>query len=61
MARENDEGLDLDARRLVQFVRLHVDDIARFAIDTPRMLAARVFRLWIVVRSHEGKRGAVRK
>ena len=46
--RENDEGLNLDARRLVQFVRLHVDDIARLAIDTPRMLTIRVFRLWVV-------------
>jgi hypothetical protein len=42
------KGLNLDARRLVQLVRLHVDDIARLTIDTPRMLSTRVFRLWVV-------------
>ena len=35
----------LDARRLVQAVLLHVDDLARLAVDAPRVLAVRVLRL----------------
>jgi hypothetical protein len=39
------ECLDLDARGLEEAILLHVDSLARLAVDAPRVLAAGVFRL----------------
>jgi hypothetical protein len=39
------ERLDLDARGFEEAVLLHVDGLARLAVDAPCMLAAGVFRL----------------
>ena len=38
-------GTNLDAGGFVQLVRFHVYDLARLAIDTPRMLSIRMFCL----------------
>jgi hypothetical protein len=39
------EGTNLDTGGFVQLVRLHVHDLTRLSIDTPRMFSIRMFCL----------------